>query len=48
MSKKSFSERRGGSTTEPNLDTMKFHEDETEMNVNVAVHNANGRQQNER
>jgi len=28
---KSFSKRRGGSTAEPNLDTMKYQEDKTEM-----------------
>jgi len=39
---KSFSERRGGSTAEPNLDTTKYHEDETEMICDVAMQQMRG------
>jgi hypothetical protein len=37
MSKNPSLKEGGGSTTEPNLDTMKYHEDETEMICDVAV-----------
>jgi hypothetical protein len=43
MSRKSFSERRGGgSSAEPNPDTTKYHEDETEMICDVAVQQMRG------